>query len=337
MVWPFISRRERLRRQASDLLAKQSNDPGEAAREAAEEFRRRSPDHAAAYDRLSAVYGASGGPAESARRRLGEGEAARSRAPALRYGFAAAAAVAAIVVALLLAGRTTPNLPSAPALQIAHFEAGAGERRIRLSDGSAIHLSAGTILDVSLTARERHLRLVSGEARFTVAHERRPFLVEAPGLRIEAHGTQFVVKVLPGRTSVALLEGSVVVSYVGHGGGSAARPPRQLVPGERLVVDVAPPPTAPRAAKPAPATLKLGMMEFDDTPLDAAVAQANRVGQPRIDLADPGLARLRLTGAFRAGDNEAFSTALAAAFGLELERQSGGGLSLRPLLPAEHP
>lgn len=71
------------------------------------------------------------------------------------------------------------------------------------------------------------------------------------------------------------------------------------------------------------------MLEFDDTPLGEAIEQANRVGGAQLRLGGPALRRLRVTGAFRASDPRAFADALAAAFGLEVERSADGTLLLR--------
>ena len=75
------------------------------------------------------------------------------------------------------------------------------------------------------------------------------------------------------------------------------------------------------------------MLQFDDTPLGQAVEQAGRHGRPHVRLADPVIADLRVTGAFRAGDTMGFAESVAAAFDLALERGPDGSLWLRPRPP----
>ena len=70
-----------------------------------------------------------------------------------------------------------------------------------------------------------------------------------------------------------------------------------------------------------------GMLEFDGTPLAAAVALANRYSEQKIVLED-GLGQLRVTGAFRAGDVAALASALAEAFHLSVMRNEKGNLIL---------
>ncbi|CAA9540292.1 MAG: hypothetical protein AVDCRST_MAG91-3791, partial [uncultured Sphingomonadaceae bacterium] len=71
-----------------------------------------------------------------------------------------------------------------------------------------------------------------------------------------------------------------------------------------------------------------GMLDFDATPLSEAIGRANRYSRRKMRLADPGLAGLRVTGAFRIGDPVGLARSLAAAFDLRLEETADGHLSL---------
>lgn len=328
MRWPFVSRRERVRREASDWIAKLNGSQGERHRSAFEKWYRASPDHADAYDRLSAIFHAAG----RARRPTSSGAAApmvRTRFRPFGYAVAAAAACAVLAFVLLSARTTSPLLQ--PGQQIAAFSAESESRRIVLLDGSEVLLSPGSELDVAIGESERRLRLVKGEGRFTVSHSSRPFIVVANGTEVVARGTQFVVSLVRGRTTVSLIEGQVDVSYPQSPQHLDRRRTTSLRPGQRLVVPSAPNSSTAempamdarsRAARPA-------MLQFDDTPLGVAVQQANRHGGPQIRLRDPTLADLRVTGAFRLGDTSGFAQSIAAAFGLEVERGADGTLWLR--------
>lgn len=77
------------------------------------------------------------------------------------------------------------------------------------------------------------------------------------------------------------------------------------------------------------------MLQFDNTPLTQAVAEANRHSRTRITLAAPSIGELKISGAFRAGDAGAFAESLAAAFSLHLERQPDGTLVLFAAAPPD--
>lgn len=333
MRWPFATRRERLRREAADWIAR-LNGPHEAADRA--EFERwcgSSPDHAAAYERLQDIFQAAG-QARRPEAGVAASPARASRRPSRPFGyaFAAAAAGAALLAFFILSARTASPLPEA-VQQFAAFSTEGEVRRIALADGSEVLLSANSAVDVALGGDERRLRLTRGEARFSVAREARSFIVAAEGTEVFARGTQFIIRLGSGRTTIALIEGSVDVSYTPAGAG--ARRLTRLRPGERLVVEASAPivptdaATARAAGRQPPPPSPPAMLEFDETPLREAVEQVNRGGRPLIRLEDPSLASLRISGAFRRGDTEGFARSIAAAFDLELERGRDGSLRLR--------
>lgn len=332
MRWFFPSRRERLRREAADWVARLNGPDAARDRAAFDAWYGADVDHAQAYDRVSTLFEAAGKlrrPAGAEVPAAASGRGARR----LGYGLAAAAACAALLLFFLLSARAVAPLPDA-GRQVAAFEAPAGaSRRIVLLDRSAVLLAPGSRLEVALGDRERRLRLLRGEGVFSVAHEKRPFIVTADGTEVVARGTRFRVRVGGGRTTVALIEGRVEVAYKPAQETSGERRVTRLRPGEQLVIGA-------QEDRPAPArhtapTLQAphappAMLQFDETPLGEAVAQFGRRGGARIRLADPALAKLRLTGAFRADDPRGFAQSAAAAFGLLLAEGADGTLVLRP-------
>lgn len=336
MRWPFVSRREWLRREAADWIARLNGPHGEEDRAAFERWYASSAEHARAYDRLSALFQAAG-----KLRRADEtgaewtGRTAVSPSRPLRYAFAAAVACAALLAFFLLSARTgSPVLESGQ--QFAAFSTeGREARSIVLADGSEVLLSPDSRLDIAIGTAERRLRLIRGEGRFAVAREARPFIVEASGAEVIARGTLFVVQVAGGRTTVSLIEGRVDVAYPGEGGEVGQGRMARLEPGERLVVETA----DRRAATPAAPASAAGvtrprpspqiMLQFDDQALLEAIEQVNRHARPQIRLESPALARLRITGAFHVGDARGFAESVAAAFDLEVHRGPEGDFWLR--------
>lgn len=340
MRWPFISRREQLRREAAHWIARLNGPGADAERQAFERWYASSPDRASAYDRLAQIFQAAGGAGrpQVAPQKLPD-RAGNRRFRPLGYAFAAAAAAVALLAFIILSARTVSPLPDAQQ-QVATFSAQGESRRIVLADGSEVLLSADSALEVALSADERRLRLQRGEARFSVAHEARPFIVAAEGTQVIARGTQFIVHVAHGRTVVALVEGSVDVAYRADRAGE--RRQTRLKPGERLVVDTgrisgSSAAQQARASVQTPPAVATAMLVFDETPLGEAIERANQGAGPLIRIADPSLASLRISGAFRRGDTAGLAASIAAAFDLEVERRRDGSLWLRPRRQTANP
>jgi transmembrane sensor len=105
-----------------------------------------------------------------------------------------------------------------------------GEHKaVALADGSRLDLDTDTEVVVRFSRRSRELKLVRGQALFTVVHgDARPFDVLADKGRIRDIGTQFDVRRNASRVSVTVLEGAVEVS------GFDTTPARPLRQGQRL-------------------------------------------------------------------------------------------------------
>lgn len=85
-------------------------------------------------------------------------------------------------------------------------------KEVRLSDGSRVVLGGQTMLSVVFCARQRSVKLISGEAWFRVAHNSGwPFIVAAGDGTITAVGTAFVVTRDSNRVVVAVTDGTVEV------------------------------------------------------------------------------------------------------------------------------
>lgn len=297
----------------------------ERHREAFERWYRSSAAHAEAYDEAMAGFEEAGV--------LRQGEVGRARnlperhrpTVPLRYAFGAVAAAAVVALIFLVSAYVPSTLPGRETLE--RYTTAGEAREVRVADGSRVTLGPGTVAIVALTRNERRITLHRGRGRFSVAHDARPFLVAAGEAEVVAHGTVFEVSLTGGRTQVSLIEGSIDVSYPGAQSGKTRRQVRRLQPGQQITVGTPPESRVARAPmrRDEPAS---AMMQFDDTPLAQAVAEANRRSRAQISLADASIGELRITGAFRAGDAAAFAESLAAAFRLHLERRADGTLVL---------
>jgi transmembrane sensor len=88
-----------------------------------------------------------------------------------------------------------------------------GYERVSLADGTMVELNSASEVAVQFSPAERRVRLVRGEAHFTVAKNKaRPFLVEAGTIAVHAVGTAFNVRLGGKDVEVLVTEGKVAVA-----------------------------------------------------------------------------------------------------------------------------
>lgn len=212
------------------------------------------------------------------------------------------------------------------------------ERRA-LPDGSVIELNRGSVIEVNYLPAERRVRLVQGEASFTVTknHER-PFIVRAGGVDVRAVGTAFNVRLDARSVEVLVTEGRVRVDDAARGGSllTAATPEEVplLVAGQKVIVEAAPI-AAVAAETVSPGEMerllrwKPVVLEFNSLPLGEVVAQFNRANRVQLVLADPTLAGLPIVASFRSDNVEGFVRLLELTSGVRVER-AGDTITLKP-------
>jgi ferric-dicitrate binding protein FerR (iron transport regulator) len=93
------------------------------------------------------------------------------------------------------------------------------QEAIKLDDGSVIYLNTSSKAQVHFSKNLREVRLLEGEALFTVAHDAgRPFIVVTDTARVRAIGTQFnVYRTGTDATRVSVIDGVVQVTAVSPG------------------------------------------------------------------------------------------------------------------------
>jgi transmembrane sensor len=263
-----------------------------------------------------------------------------------------AAALAAVTVATVSWVRFFDNA-SRPAIaeffsptargEVGVYETGTGQRSTStLPDGSVVDLDARTRIKVNFTDKARTVELIYGQALFQIAHNaQRPFVVRAGDREITAIGTQFDVRLDARSVRVTLIEGKVQVSQESPGDSGSRSPephrsgsrgtdlPLYLLPGQQYVAHLADEPhgveaDSDRTVRAVDVTKVTGWHEghvfLDDLSLAEAVAEMNRHSLVQITVDDPRLARLRVNGMFRAGEQDAFVTALEQYFPITARR-----------------
>lgn len=232
-------------------------------------------------------------------------------------GLAAAAGVAAMVL---------PGLLAETAVQT--YVTGKGERkRITLADGSTVDLNAETRLQVSLSRSARAVTLGDGEAIFDVTHDKhRPFTVAAAGRMVRVVGTQFDVRSRQGELTVTVARGRVQVRPLG-----ADSPGRAylLTPGLRLEVDNAGVEQLKSVNPQEVFSWRVGRLVYRGEALSDVVADLNRQYVEQIEISDPDLARMPITGVIVLDDQPAVMARLSLMLPVRSVPSDRGLLLLR--------
>ena len=247
-------------------------------------------------------------------------------------GFAAAAALA-VLIWQPHPGSDAPSAPDAAQSSII--------RRV-LEDGSTIDLNYGAAVAVKYSATRRDIRLVRGEAHFTVARNpERPFVVNVGSVEVRAVGTAFNVNVRSEAVEVLVTAGKVSVSQasLARAEGHPAPAPSVVVPileaGQRTVVPLAGQTTAPRIDALTPREIarvtawQPRQLEFTDTPLAQVVAEFNASNRIKMVVDDPRLASLPVGASLRSDNIEGFVRMLQVSFHVTAEHRADGVIVLR--------
>ena len=317
-----------VRREASDWVALIHDPDAAVDRAAFEHWRAADPRHATAYARAERAWDSAALLAQTSFGRA-RGLPERRRyfeRPQIRHAVAAAAVLVVAILALSVGGVGLFRHDHPP--QTAQFASSIGQiRQVALADGSIVTLDTDSVLRVAFTGDERRLTLSRGRARFDVAHDAaRPFIVMAGKGSVTARGTIFDVAVLGDRVKVMLLRGAVDVRD-GHAHADKSQPAMaHLGPGQQVSFAAAEPLLIPRKASATDVQWPTGMLNFDRSRLADVIAEANRYSTARINLADPRLGDMRITGVYHAGDAAGLAQGIADSLGLHVGKSPKGDI-----------
>ena len=248
-----------------------------------------------------------------ARRERWDSQAGYARVEVLSMLMAGALA-AALVVGVVLKPRPQVETYVAPQ----HAPA-----RLTLADGSHVVLSPGGRLTTRFTHQARDVTLEAGDGFFDVTHDRsRPFAVAASGRTLTVLGTRF--NVAGGdRLTVSLVEGSLRVSQAG-----AANV--LLRPGQRYVGETGVGGAAQSGDVRSDAAWTDGRVVLADASLAQAAERLSRASGWRVELTDPRLGRLRVSGALRIERMDDVGAALEALLPVRARTTAEGDLVVSP-------
>lgn len=219
----------------------------------------------------------------------------------------------------------------------------------RLADGSMVQLNTNSRIEVDYDDQYRNVRLLHGEAYFTVAKRPdRPFRVFAGAGRIQALGTAFAVRLKDDDVDVTVAEGHVALAaleppripadspstqrddharderYSATIGMLSAGQSASIV--ERTGKDAGSPAPSPvvRTIDPQELARRLswrkGLLVFAGEPLAQVVEEISRYTTTTIEVTDPALGTIAIGGQFRVGDTEGLLDALQSNFDLRVTR-----------------
>ncbi len=276
--------------------------------------------------------------------------APRTKVRVRRWWWLAATAslAAAAGGALLITTRSPPVAPeqATPMVAVSTVLAAPCER-LTLEDGSVVDLNRGSSAEVDYSATERRVRLVRGEASFTVArNSARPFVVSAGGVDVRAVGTVFNVRfareaievvVSEGRVKLENWSGDALVAGAANATGATRPQPASdilLSVGESALVSLGPSsPTqfATLSADEIAARLawQPRLLDFTDAALAEIVAEFNRRNPVQLVVGDPELGAVRLSATFRSDNVEGFVRLMESDFGMRAEWRSEREVVLR--------
>jgi transmembrane sensor len=266
-----------------------------------------------------------------------------------RMGLATAVLVIGIGVATTYWSRPDPFLSSNGLYATAVGQ----QQSTTLADGSVVLLNTNSQFKVEFDDEFRNIRLLQGEAHFTVAKDAaRPFRVYAGIGRVQAVGTAFGVYLRDDSIDVTVTEGQVTfaavsrpVNYVlseqgtpsgtNESSGTSTMVDNGFVDalgtinaGESATFQSAPEADpvslikvietveAPEMANRL--SWREGMLSFAGDPLVVVVREISRYTTVSIEITDPAVRATRIGGRFPIGETEAMFDALEANFGLQV-------------------
>lgn len=188
-------------------------------------------------------------------------------------------------------------------------------KAVTLPDGSTALLNTDSAIAIDYSAGQRRIRLLSGEAEFSVAADSdRPFQVAADGGVSTALGTVFLVRRHNTETTVTVLESRVAVALDNAGGGhheALLTANRQVAYSEGRGIGPL------QTVDPITATAwQRGKLIFADVTLGTVIEELNRYHPGKIMIGEQRLRDMKVNGVFETRDPVAVVNALEASLGL---------------------
>jgi transmembrane sensor len=232
------------------------------------------------------------------------------------------ASIALVYLGLQSLGDTTTLTHSTPVGQ---------QDTIQLSDGSYVQLNTDSQIEVTYGIDSRRVRLLRGEALFSVMPDtRRVFEVCVADSIVRAIGTAFVVQLDGRQVDITVTKGRVDVldvtkAQAGIGGTSNKSTPLisqlgQLTAGEATHFESGSGHIKARQLTEAQLQRRMawreGYLAFDGEHLSKVVVELNRYSKKHFEIGDSKLKSIAVGGRFRIGDMAGVLEVLHTGFGI---------------------
>ncbi|MBF8730553.1 FecR domain-containing protein [Pseudomonas guariconensis] len=220
-----------------------------------------------------------------------------------------------------------------PAYKHERFTTAVGERRaVALVDGSELLLDSASDIDVRWRVFSRDVDLRAGQVLFEVSSAvYRPFVVSAGSARIQVLGTLFNVRRLDNdNVRVTLARGRVEVDAP-----ATVQTPVILTPGQQIDAIGGQLTALAKVDATKAMAWKNDRIVFEQTPLDEAVAVLRHYRTAPIELGDPSLAALKVTGVFQAHNVDLLLELLPSILPVSLSRQEDGSVQIKRRAPGK--
>lgn len=268
------------------------------------------PRHQSAWDEIDRTWAVMGAVPRPAVSRLATGRPRQARRRAfLTIGVAAAAATAVLLI-------------RPPSEWAADHRTGVGEiRPITLSDGSKVHLNGNSAIVVDFSADTRRVRLIKGEAAFTVVSGPRRFIVAAADGTSEALGTAWTVQLTGDGAVVAVTENDVLIrnnvggEVIASAGQGARYSASTLTATQSIDVEAA-------------TAWQRGKLIFVDRPLGEVVEGLGRHHPARLVILDGSIRQMKVNGVFDLSQPERALAAIETSLGLSSVNLAGTAILL---------
>lgn len=281
------------------------------------------PRHAAAFEKVTAMWGSPEFGLAAANVARATGFSVR-KAKASRSGSFAKKAAGVTTAVLLIWGAA--NISELMIWMRADYVTATGERRtISLPDGSTMILNTGSAVALNFGETRRTVTLLEGEAYFDVLpNAAKPFRVDGNYGTVLVKGTAFAVRLDGDADDVTLSRGAVDVSRAGTPTDHA-----QLRPGQAVSVTVSA--IAPvRQVDPQTALAWLdGRIRFTDRPFGEVLNQLRRYYRARVVVMNSGLGSVAVSGNYRLDEPDIAIQSIAEAAGATVTKLPGGIIIVR--------
>jgi transmembrane sensor len=195
-------------------------------------------------------------------------------------------------------------------------------------------LDSRTVVQVRYERNARKLELLSGQARFDVAHDAaRPFSVHAGGQTVVATGTAFNVDLLGPQVLVTLIKGHVVVvqdrDARAVGAPATASDAVELEAGQQFAAGHERAPKVVAVSTDKATAWENGQIVVDDEPLAAVAERVSRYAAHPVVVRDERAGAMRLSGVFNVGDVPTFVDAVTRYLPVHAKTLPDGEIDLR--------